>query len=184
MRGITDTVKHLLIINVVMFIGTMLIGNGELFYQYFALYFPKNTFFQPWQILTHMFMHGGFQHILFNMFALWMFGTAVEQVFGKKKFIFFYISAGLGAALLQIGYYYVTYLPVEADLIVSGLSKEQILQMLTTNETVGNISNAQLSQLQKLFPVYNSVMVGASGAIMGILVAFGMLFPESKLMLI
>ena len=184
MRGITDTVKHLLIINVVMFIGTMLIGNGELFYQYFALYFPKNIFFQPWQILTHMFMHGGFQHILFNMFALWMFGTAVEQVFGKKKFIFFYISAGLGAALLQIGYYYLTYLPVEADLIVSGLSKEQILQMLTTNETVGNISNAQLSQLQKLFPVYNSVMVGASGAIMGILVAFGMLFPESKLMLI
>jgi len=184
MRGITDTVKHLLIINVVMFIGTLSIGNGELFYQYFALYFPKNTFFQPWQILTHMFMHGGFQHILFNMFALWMFGTAVEQVFGKKKFIFFYISAGLGAALLQIGYYYLTYLPVEADLIASGLSQEQILQMLTTNETVGNISNAQLTLLQELFPVYNSVMVGASGAIMGILVAFGMLFPESKLMLI
>ena len=184
MRGITDTVKHLLIINVVMFIGTMLIGNGELFYQYFALYFPKSTFFQPWQIITHMFMHGGFQHILFNMFALWMFGTAVEQVFGKKKFIFFYISAGLGAALLQLGYYYLTYLPVEADLIASGLSQEQILQMLTTNETVGNITDTQFIQLQELFPVYNSVMVGASGAIMGILVAFGMLFPNSKLMLI
>ena len=99
-------------------------------------------------------------------------------------FIFFYISAGLGAALLQIGYYYLTYLPVEADLIASGLSQEQILQMLTTNETVGNISKAQLTLLQELFPVYNSVMVGASGAIMGILVAFGMLFPESKLMLI
>jgi len=184
MRGITDTVKHLLIINVVMFIGTLSIGNGELFYQYFALYFPKNTFFQPWQVLTHMFMHGGFQHILFYMIALWMFGTAVEQVFGKKKFIFFYISAGLGAALLQIGYYYLTYLPVEADLIASGLSQEQILQMLTTNETVVNISKAQLTLLQELFPIYNSVMVGASGAIMGILVAFGMLFPESKLMLI
>lgn len=184
MRGITDTVKHLLIINVVMFIGTMLVGNGELFYQYFALYFPRNTFFQPWQILTHMFMHGGFQHILFNMFALWMFGTAVEQVFGKTKFIFFYISAGLGAALLQLGYYYFNYLPIEADLIASGLSQEEILKMLTTNETVGNISNVQLAQLQELFPVYNSLMVGASGAIMGVLVAFGMLFPNSKLMLI
>ena len=85
--GITDAVKHLLIINVLMFIGTLAIGNGELFYRWFALYFPKNQFFQPWQILTHMFMHGNFAHIIFNMFALWMFGTAVEQVFGFKKFV-------------------------------------------------------------------------------------------------
>ena len=98
-RGITDTVKHLLIINVVMFIGTMFVGNGELFYQWFALYFPQNDLFQPWQILTHMFMHGGaslsnfsIAHLLFNMFALWMFGTAVEQQLGSKKFLFIYIS--------------------------------------------------------------------------------------------
>ena len=90
MRGITDTVKHLLIINVIMFIGTMAIGNGQLFYSLFAMYFPKNDLFQPWQIITHMFMHGGISHILFNMLALWMFGTAVEQVFGKKKFLFSY----------------------------------------------------------------------------------------------
>ena len=89
MRGITDTVKHLLIINVIMFIGTMAVGggNGELFYKWFALYFPKNELFQPWQVITHMFMHGGFTHLLFNMFALWMFGTAVEQQLGNKKFL-------------------------------------------------------------------------------------------------
>ena len=89
-QGITDAVKHLLIINVLMFIGTMVIGNGQSFYQWFALYFPKNPMFEPWQVLTHMFMHGNFTHILFNMFALWMFGTAVEQVFGMQKFIIFY----------------------------------------------------------------------------------------------
>src|SRR5690606_9982823 len=105
MRGITDTVKHLLIINVLMFIGTMTIGNG-VFYEWFALYFPKNNMFEPWQFITHMFMHGGASmqefsifHIGFNMFALWMFGTPVEQVFGAKKFILFYLFSGLGAAL-------------------------------------------------------------------------------------
>ena len=96
--GITDGVKHLLIINVLMFVGTLAAGNGELFYRWFALYFPKNQFFQPWQIVTHMFMHGNFAHILFNMFALWMFGTAVEQVFGLRKFLTFYLLSGLGAA--------------------------------------------------------------------------------------
>ena len=88
MRGITDTVKHLLIINVLMFVGTYALGNQDLFYRLFALFYPKNEMFQPWQIFTHMFMHGGVTHLLFNMLALWMFGTAVEQVFGKKKFIF------------------------------------------------------------------------------------------------
>jgi len=184
MRGITDTVKHLLIINIIMFVGTMAIGNGELFYRLFALYFPKNDLFQPWQIITHMFMHGGVTHILFNMFALWMFGTAVEQVLGKKKFLFFYISSGLGAALIMLGFYYLKYLPSESILIQSGLSSTEIHQMLSTNELINGINAMQKIELQKMFNIFNSSMVGASGAIMGVLVAFGMLFPESKLMLI
>ena len=80
--SITEGVKHLLIINIIMYAGMMLLGNnGELFMRWFALYFPKNELFQPWQVITHMFMHSNatFAHILFNMFALWMFGTAVEQ---------------------------------------------------------------------------------------------------------
>ena len=186
MRGITDTVKHLLIINVIMFIGTMLVGggNGELFYKWFALYFPKNELFQPWQVITHMFMHGGFTHLLFNMFALWMFGTAVEQQLGSKKFLFIYISAGFGAMLFQLGYYYFNYMPLHAELISSGITSDQILQMLTTNQTIGNITDIQLIKLQEIFPIYNASMVGASGCIMGILAAFGMMNPEAKLMLI
>src|SRR5210317_144822 len=151
MFRITDTVKHLLIINGLMFLGTLLIGEGRLFYEWFALYFPKNPLFQPWQLVTHMFMHGNFQHILFNMFALWMFGTTVEQVLGKPKFLFFYFSCGLGAALLQLGYYYINYIPVEVDLVTSGLTKDQIIQMLSTNEIVGYVTNEQNLMLQELF---------------------------------
>lgn len=184
---ITDTVKHLLIINVIMFVGTMAIGDGQLFYQYFSLYFPKNELFQPWQIVTHMFMHGGFQHILFNMFALWMFGTAVEQVFGAKKFIFFYISAGLGAALLQLGYFYLQFYSGMDALTSAGFAESQIIEVLSAEFNRYDTRWASVlsqEQLGSFVGSFNAVMVGASGAIMGILVAFGMLFPNSKLMLI
>ncbi len=187
MRSITDTVKHLLIINAIMFVGTLMIGDGQLFYKWFALYFPKNELFQPWQIITHMFMHGNVQHILFNMLALWMFGTAVEQIFGKKKFIFFYISAGLGAALLQLGYYYFKFYSGLDLLVEAGFDSSQIMEVLSSSYNIydtrwANVLNQD--QLESFVGVFNSSMVGASGAIMGILVAFGMLFPESKLMLI
>lgn len=185
MMKITDTVKHLLIINVIMFIGTMAVGEGQLFFRLFALYFPKNDPFQPWQIITHMFMHGGVSHILFNMFALWMFGTTVEQIFGRKKFIFFYISAGLGAALLQLGYHYYQFYSGLDILTSNGFLESEILN--TLKEGKYNTGWAQYmgnETLQSFLEVFNSSMVGASGAIMGILVAFGMLFPESKLMLI
>ena len=184
MRGITDTVKHLIIINVIMFIGTLAIGNGELFYKWFALYFPKNELFQPWQIFTHMFMHGNLTHILFNMFALWMFGTAVEQQLGAKKFLFIYISAGLGAVLFQLGYYYFQYLPTFSELQASGLSSESIIDIMKTGRWNFQTTDLQEAQLNDIFQVYNASMVGASGCIMGVLAAFGMMNPEAKLMLI
>lgn len=183
-RGITDTVKHLLIINVLMFIGTVSVGGGQLFYEWFALYFPENALFKPWQIITHMFMHGSVSHILFNMFALWMFGTAVETQLGAKKFLFLYISAGLGAMLFQLGYYYFEYLPAYSELIASGLTDGQLTEMLTTNKQVVKLSASQLSTLQGVYGAYNASMVGASGCIMGILAAFGMMNPDAKLMLI
>ena len=183
-RGITDTVKHLLIINVLMFIGTVSVGGGQLFYEWFALYFPENALFKPWQIITHMFMHGSVTHILFNMFALWMFGTAVETQLGAKKFLFLYISAGLGAMLFQLGYYYFEYLPAYSELIASGLTDGQLTEMLTTNKQVVKLSASQLSTLQGVYGAYNASMVGASGCIMGILAAFGMMNPDAKLMMI
>ncbi|MGC1204216.1 MAG: rhomboid family intramembrane serine protease [Flavobacteriaceae bacterium] len=183
MMRISETVKHLLIINVIMFIGTLFIGNG-VFYDWFAMYFPKNDAFQPWQIITHMFMHGGAMHLLFNMFALWMFGTPVEQTLGSKRFLFIYISSGLGAVLLQVAFYYFQYLPDYNALLDSGLTEENIKQMLTTNEVLGGVSKSQVNMLKDIYPAYNASMVGASGCIMGILAAFGMMNPNAELMLI
>ncbi|WP_339755448.1 rhomboid family intramembrane serine protease [uncultured Winogradskyella sp.] len=183
-QGITGVVKHLLIINVLMLIGTMAIGNGEIFYRWFALYFPKNPMFQPWQVLTHMFMHGGVTHVLFNMFTLWMFGTAVEQAFGWKKFLTFYLLSGFGAAIIQVAFLYFQYNTGLTTLIESGISLTDIVNVLSE----GKYNTAWVSILGDNFngfvSAFNSTMVGASGAIMGVLVAFGMLFPESKLMLI
>jgi len=184
MSGITNTVKHLIIINAIFFVGTLTLGGGELFYELFALYFPENEAFKPWQIITHMFMHGGYMHIIFNMFALWMFGSAVEQRLGVKKFLFLYFSAGLGAALFQVGFYYFNYLPAFDALISSGLTQSQIFEMLGSNQAMGGINATQFENLKAIFPVFNATMVGASGCIMGVLVAFGMLNPNAELMLI
>jgi len=183
-QGITEAVKQLLIINVLVFIGTYAVGNQDLSYEWFALFFPKNELFQPWQILTHMFMHGNLMHILFNMFALWMFGTAVEQVFGTKKFIIFYLLCGFGAALIQIAFLYYQFNTGFTALIEAGFSQSEILNVLAEGKfdtrwraILGNDFNSFVGS-------YIAPMVGASGAIFGVLVAFGMLFPESKLMLI
>tara|TARA_R110002051_G_scaffold81802_3_gene146286 strand:+ start:142274 stop:142972 length:699 start_codon:yes stop_codon:yes gene_type:complete len=167
-----------------MFIGTLTIGNGEAFYQWFALYFPKNEAFQPWQILTHMFMHGSPAHILFNMIGLWMFGSAVEQVFGWRKFLMFYLLSGFGAALIMLAYYYFQYSPLEGELIASGISTAEINDMLSNNKIYRDITIDQKLKLQEMFDIYISTMVGASGALFGVLVAYGMLYPESKVMLI
>jgi len=184
MMRISNTVKHLIIINVIVFIGTISIGNGELFFNWFALYFPKSDMFEPWQVVTHMFMHAGFMHIFFNMFALWMFGSPVEYQLGSKKFLFIYISAGLGAVLFQLGYYYFHYFPLESQLISSGLTQSEIVQMLNSNQSISNITNSQLATLKEIFPIYHASMVGASGCIMGVLAAFGMMNPDAKLMMI
>ena len=106
MYRISPTVKQLLIINIIFFLGTFLSFNSEFIYSLFGLYFPENTNFKFWQILTHMFMHGNLPHILVNMFALWMFGSSVESILGSKNFLFFYLTCGLGAAVSQLAFLY------------------------------------------------------------------------------
>lgn len=183
-QGITDAVKHLLIINVLMFLGTYLVGNRELFYEWFALFFPQNPLFQPWQVLTHMFMHGNLTHILFNMFALWMFGTTVEQVFGMRKFIIFYLLCGFGAAIIQVAFLYFQFNTGLETLLDSGFSQTDVIGVLSDGQYDKRWVSVLGDKFQGFVSAFNSTMVGASGAIMGVLVAFGMLFPESKLMLI
>lgn len=207
--SISDAVKHLLIVNVLMFIGTVTIGEGRLFYDWFALYYPENSFFKPWQIFTHMFMHGGGAHILFNMFALWMFGTQVEKQVGTKRFLFIYFSAGLGAvALTFLVYYFQIY--QELNIIKNlGLSKDIIEQILNadivnssqyydreilaktmTSIFADNGIDASIINREAFDSFYTintkvpTSMVGASGCIMGVLAAFGMMNPNAELMLI
>ena len=183
MRNVTETVKHLLIINGIFFLATLTLGNQV--YDWFALHYPSNPKFEYWQPITHMFMHGDLSHIFFNMFGLWMFGTPLEQMWGKQKFIFFYLSTGLGAAFLQLILYHYQINSVNTLLLESGLTGYEIDQFYETAQ----LSSKAMSQIgeQKLSVGYNafrSVMVGASGALYGVLVGFAMLFPNAQLMLL
>lgn len=183
MGRLTETIKHLLIINVLFFIATQLYGDQM--YAWFSLYFPKNEHFQFWQIITHMFMHGGFMHILFNMYALWAFGTPLEKMWGRNKFLFFYISAGLGAALIHIGVNYYYYNAGMSALLEAGLSESSILEIINSGQyNTSWYEIAGKATIDNFLSAFNTPVVGASGAIYGILVAFGMSFPNSELFLI
>ncbi|MDO5608631.1 MAG: rhomboid family intramembrane serine protease [Capnocytophaga sp.] len=184
MERITQAIKHLIIINVILFLIAEL-GIIPNFLRIVALWYIENPNFHWWQFVTHMFMHGGITHILFNMYALWAFGTPLEHIWGRNKFLFFYFSCGIGAALIHTGvnFYYInkgvqvlTENGIGADVIAKTLAegKYQVVwkEMLTT------------TVLQDMMSSYMDPAVGASGAIYGILVAFGMMFPETKLMLI
>ncbi len=196
MRGISDTVKHIIIINVIFWVATLLIGsNGDFMNSLFAMHFPLNDGFKPWQIITHMFMHASYQqgggivfyHILFNMFGVWMFGTPLEQMWGKKKFIFFYISAGLGSLLLYIGILYFQYSSTLNDIVALGIDKADVIAVLESNNNGAllNLKNVVGENLFfKLTNPYYGTMLGASGALYGVLVAFAMTFPNTPLMLI
>ena len=183
MRNITETVKHLLIINVIFFIATLALG--DIVYDLFALHYPSNPKFQYWQPLTHMFMHGNFTHIFFNMFGLYMFGTPIEQMWGRKKFIFFYLSTGFGAAALQLGLYYFQVSGVSDLLSEQGLTGSQIGMFFEKRDiSYSIIEQIGRETLRSGLSAYESVMVGASGALYGVLVAFAFLFPNARLMLL
>ncbi|MBE0391032.1 membrane associated rhomboid family serine protease [Flavobacterium sp. 7E] len=182
MKNLTEAVKQLLIINVLFFIGTQIVGDGA--YKFLAMYFPENENFHFWQIITHMFMHGGFMHIFFNMFALYSFGSVLENIWGTKKFVFFYISCGLGAALLHTGVNYYFFNESLNTLIANGFSKTEVLQLL--NEGKINTQWQELltvSEFQNFTGAYMGTVVGASGAIYGLLVAFAFMFPNAELAL-
>ena len=124
MGRMTETVKVLLIINVIFFIGSQLLGPAST--EYFALWFVKNPNFGIWQIITHMFMHGDFMHILFNMYALWAFGSPIEQMLGQKRFLTFYFVAGIGAALLHTLVNYYAYHQGFSALLEAGMTPAEI----------------------------------------------------------
>jgi membrane associated rhomboid family serine protease len=181
MMNMTPVVKQLLIINIIFFIGSQLVPVS---YEYLAMFFPENPSFRAWQPITHMFMHGGIMHIAFNMIAMVSFGSALEHFWGGKKFLFFYISCGLGSALLHTAVNYYSFQDTMNVLIENGYQKADIMKLL--NE--GRIDTrwqelVSVSQFNGFTSAYIGTVVGASGAIYGLLTAFAFMFPNAELAL-
>ena len=159
-------VKNLLIINILIFIAQMTIDGNHSFTirNLFALHDVRSTYFKPHQLFTYMFLHGGIDHILFNMLALWMFGSVLENYWGAKRFLQFYLICGIGAGLLHLGVLYLEMGQYWEELKIFPPEQQQLY-------------------LESPNTVFNSYTVGASGAIFGCLAAFGYLFPNQLIYL-
>lgn len=182
MRSLPEIVKQLIIINILFFLGSMRLENTA--YDLLALHYPQNPKFAPWQVVTHMFMHGSINHILFNMFGLWMFGGTLAQMWGRNKFLFFYLSTGLGAAAFQLGINYFQISTVLEKLVEAGYSATALTETLQSKQYNTLLNVISRTELEQLLTSFYMSMVGASGALYGILVAFAFLFPNTELMII
>lgn len=159
MSNVPVAVKNLIIINVLVMIMTSL--NENFMYEKFALFYPTSPFFHWWQPLTHMFMHGGFWHLFFNMYTLFIFGSVLERVWGTKKFLIFYFVTGFGAALVHTGVEWIQ------------------MQYWMTQAAEGSMTALNSIHALKVTPT-----VGASGAIYGLLMGYAMLYPDSIMSLV
>ncbi|MBR4524489.1 MAG: rhomboid family intramembrane serine protease [Bacteroidales bacterium] len=159
LSSLPTVTKNLIIINVIVFIASLF--NENFMIGTFALFYPTSQYFHWWQVVTHMFMHGGFWHIFFNMYTLLIFGCVVERYLGPKKFLLFYFICGLGAVALHLGVEYLQ------------------LQSYMEGAALGNTA-----AIQNIALIKNTPTVGASGAIYGVLMGYAMLFPESRMTLL
>ena len=175
-----EVIKNLLIINGLFFVATWVVGN--VFHinltQFLGLYLPGSDNFQPYQLITHMFMHGGIAHIFFNMFALWMFGYSLENVWGPKRFLIYYMVTGLGAALLHLGVNYWEMTSIQNELIQQGASMQDLISLRSSGEISSSFNTVNQQLLEQYYYKFNTPTVGASGAVFGVLLAFGMMFPN------
>jgi len=176
-RNITPVVKNILILNVLMFLAQNLYPQ----YTYSLELFPVvSENFRPWQLATHFFMHGSIGHIFFNMFAVVIFGITLERMWGSQKFLFYYLSTAIGAAGLHLLVGYIRY-----RTLASGLPDDIVSQVIHEGVTLlPNNQNYVDHSLGMLNIIANVPVIGASGAVFGILVAFGYLFPNTELMLL
>lgn len=182
MMNMTETVKQLIIINIIFFVGSLLVPAAG---DFLALFYFENANFKVWQPLTHMFMHGGIMHIFFNMFALFSFGSALEHFWGGKKFLFFYISCGLGAAALHTAVNYYEFHQGLSVLAENGFKQDAILATLAEGKFDTRWQEVMsASNFTSFLQSYLTPAVGASGAIYGLLVAFAFMFPNAELALL
>lgn len=184
MSSIPLVTKNLIIINALIFFADSLLFRNGTLDNYLALHYISSEQFMPHQIITCMFMHGSLGHLFFNMFAVFMFGRTLEMIWGSKKFLVYYMIAGIGASLLQLFVMYLRVSYLEASIPPELLSdvlykvKTEGLRVLMEGK---NYTDPTLGSLNLLI---NGGMVGASGAVFGILVAFGMIFPNTELFII
>ncbi|MEY2828681.1 MAG: hypothetical protein RIQ33_539 [Bacteroidota bacterium] len=205
---ITPAILNLIIINVILFVAKLIFANNQILHldKLLGLYFPQNNNFKIWQIVSHLFMHADFMHLALNMFSLWMFGTVLEKVWGAKRFLIYYFITGLGAALcyMAVQYYSLWQAIQSANLFLAHPSAAACTDFLKTNSLQLSDDSMQLLQQWKLHPNdYNLLqtfkqmiadyklncmqldgrfsvpIIGASGAVYGVLLGYGYLFPNT-----
>lgn len=203
--GITPAVKALLIANIILFFAAMFIDRtGYNTANILGLHLPQSTYWAPWQYVTHMFMHGSISHLFFNMFALFMFGRILESVWGARRFLFFYFTCGIGAGLLNslVGWFEIQRMLEQYAAFQSSPSPELLSEFVKNNlarpagwiwqgidEWINHPDSSEYAAagrqlFQRIIDLkINVPMIGASGAVFGILLAFGMLFPNTELFL-
>jgi membrane associated rhomboid family serine protease len=170
-QSLPTVTKNILIINVLLFGATWLFERqGIDLTNILGLHYFAAPAFKPYQFVTYMFMHGGFMHIFFNMYAVFMFGAILENVWGPKRFLFYYIFTGLGAAAIQLLVYYFEITP----------NLNHINEVLA--QTKDYMEQTKIVEIRNEY-LNRYVVIGASGSLFGLLIAFGMLFPNSELML-
>jgi membrane associated rhomboid family serine protease len=176
--GLPPVVKNIIIVNVIMLAGTYLAQSfaGVDLIGKLALYFPKSELFRPYQIVSHMFMHADFWHLFFNMYALFIFGQVLENVWGPKRFFIYYMICGLGAAFTHETVIYFEY-----NKLMGIIPADQLQEVFDNGYRILMDKTPEMGSLQSILL---TPTVGASGAVFGVLLAFGVLFPNTQLMLI
>ena len=175
LNNITDVVKNLIIINVIIFVGTIALPDH--YRSMGVLHFFKSEEFMPFQVVSSMFMHADFMHLLFNMFSLFFLGPMVEKTLGAKRFLILYLTAGFGATALHVGINAYEYYNA-----IQGVPQE-IVDILISDGRQAKINTAyHTPAVIKAANIINSGVLGASGCVYGVIIAFATMFPNLKLM--
>ena len=175
--GLPPVVLNLIIINALFLIITIIFQDKVNLYKLLGLYYVSSQYFETWQLVSYMFMHGDFYHLLFNMFALWMFGSILENVWGPKRFLTFYMVTGIGAGLVQL---LVAFIRIQS--LEGAMSADQIQDIYTQGPELWEQGRTySVEAMASLHRILNVPTVGASGAVFGILLAFGMMFPNTMI---
>lgn len=183
MNRFSPAVLGLVIANAAVFVAGLVLPHGnEWLVEHAAFWFTSNPSFALWQAVSYMFLHGGLGHILFNMFGLVSFGVVLERQWGTRRFLTFYFLCGVGAALIHNGVNAYQFGVLHERLIALGQTSDAIRAALTSGQSFLPDGEAKTA-LVELYHIYAVPMLGASGAIYGILVAFGLLYPNAKLAL-